>query len=503
MKKIFLLSLLCTISHFGFSQELKHGNSFSLNRFISHQKILSIEGEKEIILSIKSIPGSYDKQEEMLLLFDQNHNLIKNMKLELKTGKMKLRAVDIAYLNNRIHVLAIPEELKGETTDFYAIPIDSQSLRPAGIAKKTASVPVRKMGFSNPNRANVHIRKSENGKNTLFFYKGTAKSDDKIISKIIVVDGEFQKVWEKECSFDPVDKGNFLRDLKISNTGDVFLLSEVSRDTKEKSSMKSYYYLNKYSSEGEEKVTIDEKDSQLIDLRIHLDNKNDKVVVTALSTDKPKENSSITGQYFSSFSTKNLEPTAKAFLDLGNDFKEDFKGFSSSWLSHLKDAFITGNGEVVTIAEAVSESKSNRLNSKAGSIPPTHKSLYITKISEEGKILWKQKIEKLQSGFNYRVLSYGALYNHEKENLVIVYNELKKNMDNKVISVQIDNSGKVEQSVLQTIGKSGFFPDLRKSENDSFMYTISAYYETTKLGFAKISSAKANQDYKFGRIDIE
>ena len=225
-----------------------------------------------------------------------------------------------------------------------------------------------------------------------------------------VFDANMNNLWKKEITLPYTEDLFGIEDFMIDPKGNVYVLGY--KTDKGKNNSKRIYHILSYSQNKQEiDIPIDLKGKFIEDMQIIIDNDND-ILCTGFYSNKGL--SSIDGTYFIRIN-KN---TKQVLNEVQNEFSIEFLTLYTSQKEkkktarkvkndedvelkyiNLKDVEITDKGEIIMVGEyqtVQSKAYSNLTNKDDLTVytESNYNDIVIVKLSNEGKLLWAQKIPK-------------------------------------------------------------------------------------------------------------
>jgi len=250
--------------------------------------------------------------------FDNNFNKTKSVRI--KNNKKKLKFEFILHLNNKLYIFSSLIDKKLKSNFLFVQDINKKTLLPNNDLVKVAENDYEK--HSKNNTGKYYFRISRDSSKVLIYYDKPNKKNKSERFSIHIFDTDMNQLWEKQILLPYKNKLFDIKNYKISNTGDVYILSIKYKDKKKaRIGDKPNYIYNilGYTNSGndliEYPVSIEGK--FLTHMQIAINNENDIICGGFFSQ---KGTHYIKGSYFLKIDGKTTEITDKIFHNFSIDF---------------------------------------------------------------------------------------------------------------------------------------------------------------------------------------
>lgn len=442
---------------------------------------------------------SYDKETMSLKLA----NDIDLDKRELESVKM---------IGERIFLFMTDTDKK---TDMITLEVQELDRKKLTLMPKVFTL--GKMNFGNASkrkRGFYNIAHSPDNNYILVNY--IHNKDDKYAKQkvdIRVFDSDFDLVWEKLDNLPFADEFFSLKEMRVSNDGNVYVLGQVIEEKRDRKNKKQEFQLYAYKNYGEDIVEypLVIKDKVIAEMVLAIAGNGD-IVVGGLYADEYK----ITGTFYMRINAINQEVAASSFKEFGIDFlvaglserkekktkKKASKGKDVGLFAYdLRNLKINNDGSIVFIAEQ-SFITSNTYTDANGNTRTTYtyhdNDIIAVYVNPQGEIVENIKISKKQVGSTSFFHSYVLAIKNNA--LYFIYNDHIKNLNKTndgvessfsgpkkalAVVVKVDNSGKLKKSALFGSKEVGTLMRPKVSvqfENDDDVYVVGQKGKKLSLG---------------------
>ena len=340
--------------------------------------------------------------------------------------------------------------------------------------------------------------------------------DDKYAKQkvdIRVFDTDFDLVWEKLDNLPFADEFFSLKEMRVSNDGEVYVLGQVIEEKRDRKNKKQEFQLYAYKNDGEKIVEypLVIKDKLIVEMVLAIVGNGDIIVGGFYANEDY-----ISGTFYMRINAINQEVAASSFKEFGIDFlvqglsekkekktkKKAAKGKDVGLYAYdLRNLKINNDGSVVFIAEQSYVVTSTSTDANGNRITTTtfyDNDIIAVYVNPQGEIVENIKISKAQIGSTSFFHSYVlAIKNNE---LYFIYNDHIKNLNKTnngvesvfrgpkkavAVVVKVDDSGKIKKSALFGSKEVGTLMRPKVSvqfENNDDVYVVGQKGKKISLG---------------------
>lgn len=273
---------------------------------------------------------------------------------------------------------------------------------------------------------------SENGNYKVFNIDSYSKKKEQ--HSLIVLDRHLNELWRKDIKLDIEDDRFELESIKVSNTGDVFVLGKArpAGKVKTKKDKRNYHYQLLKINENETKtVDLSVEDHFVGSLNLTFTN-NNKIGCLGFYSDRNDYRYKGISSFF--INPDNLKIESKNFSPFTDQFLVDKYGkVKKKELSNvvLRDVYYSDNGDITFTAEEFYITVYTTFGANGVSTTRTifnFDDIMVIKTDNLGTLKWARNINKRQSSGNYSdsLLSFSSIINDNGN--VFLFLNAHKNM---------------------------------------------------------------------------
>lgn len=295
------------------------------------------------------------------------------------------------------------------------------------------------------------------------------KEDEKF--EVLVMDRDHKLLWEKSVVLPYTDKYFSVKDVTITNKGDIFVLgfSEPDKKKGEKRKRKAsnedwkLYRL----AQGEESITeydLDLDDQFVKSASIASDFGDGKMAIAGFYTDDRR--GGVGGSFFYTIDQQSLEPVTTSLQEFDKTFLANFmserraeKG-KDLYNFRFRDFIRRSDGGAIVVAEqyyVVVTTTTSANGVTTTNYTYHYNDLIVLNINPDGNIEWASHVPKQQVSSNDGGYYSSYLLIVEKERLHFIYNDHRKNADRLARGKKIKTMGNVRKAmaVISTVEADG------------------------------------------------
>ena len=455
---------------------------------------------------------SYKKDARYLMKFSLDHELIETSDLILSDVDSLNHITDIFKLNGETYIYYEQFDDKTKIWNLYASKFNDGKI-------EEPYQEILSKNFNDINKLkwipNFNIEYSQDSSKILFYnFMNNEKHNDLDIMQLIVIDNEFNILWEKLQLFPYKDKKLTIEDTRINNEGEVYVNLKLDRKTFEKSLVHPNYdyYIAKINQKEYADVLMDFNNEDILPYSsiIHLDEKSNSIICAGLySKRRIYERQNGVFSYSIDFDLSNEKSYFKEFTSedltgLVNDnmaIKE--KGLSKFF--NLSNYFTHPNGMFSLIFEEI-YTKSYINSNGYERITYNSDEIIILRFNSEGIL---NKISKIDKEFKSKVediTSYVAFENNGE--IYLMFNDKKSKSDRQFIEsssgkfsrytdvAKIDKEGELvyQKTLFTNKDVKGEFVPSRITQNKNMLLI-----RTKRIGLSSLFVSK----FSFGLCEIK
>lgn len=499
IQKIFILVLmLCSYQNLVTAQSFNvtWGDKARLN--VSFDDAVQIEGGKSIVLKSKTTGGgmfSSAKVATTLMIVDANTTTVAEKDFEPEEKNTTVKGFE-KYGKN-IFLLYEVYEKSDKLTSLYAEKIDQKNLK---------TLEKIKLGSfesdSKSDQASIELKLSQDSSKVLVLVEAPERKKENRKFYFTVLNTDLKKIWSKEVELPYTQKYIYLVGNSISDDGKVYVSiknydKEVSRESVRENGSKvpSYVYkilIYSQASTKEKEILLNMDNNFVHQSNLSFNKSSGLVTIAGLY--KQKVNGQVNGVFYASIDAKTDVINTPKLVPFDEDiiFRVSKDGFASKKEKdpgldryyEIVSVMRRPNGSIDIISEYRDEYVIWRSRGGAGGTGVTITSSYPeyhyqygtivnTNIDKSGKAIFtripkNQKYVSAYSPFSLFLSFYPILY---KENLVLLFNDDKDNVD-RDIDKKPDDIMKFKNSVLAaaTIDTKGILTRQAVFSNDEEDY---------------------------------
>ncbi len=358
---------------------------------------------------------------------------------KIETGKKGVIA-GFTIVDEKLHVLEYEKNRRDKTIDcFLHKPIDyTNELK----REKIFSIDIKKFPnfiipiLSNSTDSNYYgnMEFSENGKYIAFHID--SYSNDTEAHKIFVFNSDFEMVWEKEFAHSEKDRLFDIRQVKVDNQGDVYILGKVYHEKRKdvvKDKVNFHYEAFKVTENSTEHIHLDLlgryahtmnlviRENQINCIGIYSE-KNDLNIIDFFAG---KDKFGISGTLFFAINKGNMKIINTLFQKFSPEFK-DFKYKEGKEKGHSKYYFnsiesLVDGGYVFSVHERHVVITHGYNGAPVESL--VDDDLIVFRLGQLGDLIWAKNINRSLGSTNNKLQMHASFVNNE--NTYIFLNELK------------------------------------------------------------------------------
>lgn len=304
------------------------------------------------------------------------------------------------------------------------------------------------------NRGMFYIKKSKNNKLLCTMYKQNNLDDEKLTIHINVLDTSLAIKWTNTYKTDYYDGVLFLNDFKITNEGDVYILTSLDLDKK---LLRDKKYTLNIASANTTKLSLISivLDKYFInDVKMEIDYINNQIVMAGFYSELNSFSSA--GIVYVNIKFDDLKPklyteSFKAkFLNEFNSERTVNRG--TELINYYIDRIILRtDGGVILISESNYVTESTNYNSYyqlyTTSYTYHYDNILLFSINPNGKIHWESIVRKNQVSEDDAAFYSSFIASLDADKVHIIYNKyIRKSTD--VINCTINNKGESSEKVI-------------------------------------------------------
>jgi hypothetical protein len=454
-----------------------------------------------------------------LLKFDYNHKLKSTTNIDLKYGKEKL--IPQSFIKTASKTFAyMPKYDKGEF-QVYVSEFNSGKfgkVRKAHEHKYKKQVKVFYFGLSTYTNRDAGGNKLKVSKNKKYVAFSNAYStiDKKTLDKIgfVVFDENMKVVWKKEQDFPYRDKDFNVKQVIVSNKGEIFFTATVSEKKKRKDKDKNelqFEYKVFHITEGsmsEVDIKLARK-NQVNDAGLFIQEATNQVYLGGFYTEYGKK-TAINGTFFGE-----VDVESKDVLINTHKFTDDFmeglarkkdieKGRGISYSYNIGEMISFSNGTFSFLAENYYvTTHTTYSNGKSRTYYVYHSNaIVIPRFDKDGELINIEKIDKKFSSRSSAEVSYSS--NAYDGKIFIVFNDAKTKAEKKDIKKSGMKKGRrfTDLCIIDAEGKIGERKTIfTNKETDSFYVPMLSFDHKDKLVLGTVTAMF--KKYKFGTMRMK
>ena len=468
MKKLIILITITVFSQFAiFGQETpkllpgevhKHG----LNKTV--KKILLNANSEISVLMTKGRNYWVDRFNNDLELIDSISVIVP------KSGKKYCQFESVEYINNELILFTSFLDKKSRKLDIYYSRIRKNQVEENKIL---ISFDVKQFKGNE-----IQIIKSEDRSKFLVYRNNNMNKYENEEFDLIVFNNKFDLLWSKQITLPYKELYASFEKVFLDNIGGVHaqLVKKPNRAKGEKISTVFQSDMFKFITYNPTKDKLTEYDVNITDQWVDnytffVDEEINEIKIVGYYGDSRNK---INKLFFNTLSSTDHNIISKSVLEFNDSliskFCKDDPSEGKSSLKHYKldhilkgknkSWYIVGQEEFITKVPSVGPYASLSLDKRYIRGCFNYNNIMVIKLNPEGKLVWAEKIPKRSfniTGINY--LSYLLNYNRDKDQICVVFNDYKKNIEKladgsqrpfvledmslaEVVSVEIENDGR-------------------------------------------------------------
>jgi len=506
MKKFFLSTtlLIVVITHaIGQTNSKKVDILWGPERKDSHKSVLNgvIGWDKNGIFTFNySRDKLFSEISYSLEQFDKKLAFANANFLDTQHESEKLDVKLLININQKMYALLSFQNEELKTYTLFVQSIDKENLKFNDDRIKITEIDYSEKTLFSAERVNYEI--SRDSSKLLIYYDLPLKKNKGI--GLHVINTNLKQIWEKKITFPYLKKQFEVRDYKVDNLGNVFLLGKISEGgvlakqlSKKKQKFQLVSYLDKGNKVREYPLEIEGK--FLTDIKIEINNENDIICAGFFSN---KATFSAKGCYFLKIDGNTKEIKANTFEEFEIDFitqnltkrqkkrKTKKKGEVELSAYVLDEIIIKKDGGAILIGEQIYAKANSSTVSSAATKVYYYNDIVVINISRNGEIIWNEKIAKRHRTTNPKDIYTSYAHTVMGDKLYFIFNGNSENLnysgEGKVSSftsgknaigmlVEVDSNGKQTTETLYTRDQSDGFllrPKLCKQISDNEMILL-------------------------------
>lgn len=411
--------------------------------------------------------------------YSNSGNLNMSKVLEIESKSKSRNYVDIKQLNGKLYLFT--SFLNRKTKKNYLF---YQELSTKTLSVVSEPIKIAEIDFTNrfnSNAGNFSLELSHDNSKLLVYFNEPYKKKDPEKFGFHVFDNNMTELWASTVTLPYSDQLFEIEDFHVSNRGEVYLLGlkYEKRPVKKRKGEPNYKYMALcYDNTGKEKkrFNINIPGLFIIDTKIEVDKQNNLVCAGFYSKlESGAGDFDEEGSFYLKIDGETQEVLKESHLDFSMELlKKGMRNWQQKSVDRkskknkdlkmmdlkLRDLEICSDGSSILVGEQHQITTTTGTDSQGNSYTKYknyHRDLFVVKISQEGDILWNQKVIKRQ--VEYDLLGFFSSYAFaEKDGTIhFIYNGNAENLfieDGKKLN-SFTTSGKKSIVTLASISADG------------------------------------------------
>ena len=265
---------------------------------------------------------SADKPQKIYIeKYNEDMKLKKAQEIDLRYKKKKRDFEKMLFLNGQFYLMTSFNNKAHKANYLFVQSIRKKTLTLSKNFTKIAETPAR--DEYREGKFNFHISK-DSSKVLVYSQLPDQRKSNEVFS-ISVFDNEFKRLWEKRIQLPYPDNKFLVKDYRVDNNGNVYILGLLydGQSGLFKRNSSYQYVILAYTDEGEEEeeYNIDLKDKFITDLTFRVDKKGE-LICSGFYSDKGTF--SMKGTYFFKLDPKTREISNENFKEFDFDFVTEY-----------------------------------------------------------------------------------------------------------------------------------------------------------------------------------
>ncbi len=432
---------------------------------------------------------SADKPQKIYIeKYNEDMKLKKAQEIDLRYKKKKRDFEKMLFLNGQFYLMTSFNNKAHKANYLFVQSIRKKTLTLSKNFTKIAETPAR--DEYREGKFNFHISK-DSSKVLVYSQLPDQRKSNEVFS-ISVFDNEFKRLWEKRIQLPYPDNKFLVKDYRVDNNGNVYILGLLydGQSGLFKRNSSYQYVILAYTDEGEEEeeYNIDLKDKFITDLTFRVDKKGE-LICSGFYSDKGTF--SMKGTYFFKLDPKTREISNENFKEFDFDFvteyysdrkkkraeKDEKSGNDRRSVElfqySLNDLILRSDGGAVLVAEQYYVERDdnnnnfgypsavygyNRYNNNLNNRVDYHynyNDIIVVNIRPNGEIQWASRIPKRQETTNDGGYYSSYAMAIVRDKICFVYNENGKNFGAKKNNRRYRFNGSNSILTLTEVGMDG------------------------------------------------
>lgn len=430
---------------------------------------------------------STDKPQKIYIeKYNEDMKLRKAQEIDLRYKKKKRDFEKMLFLNGQFYLMTSFNNKAHKANYLFVQSIRKKTLTLNKKITKIAETPAR--DEYREGKFNFHISK-DSSKVLVYSQLPNQRKSNEVFS-ISVFDNEFERLWEKRIQLPYPDNKFLVKDYRVDNKGNVYILGLLydGQSGLFKRNSSYQYVILAYTDEGEEEeeYNIGLKDKFITDLTFRVDKKG-KLICSGFYSDKGTY--SMKGTYFFKLDPKTREISNENFKEFDFDFVTEYYSDRKKKRAErneksgndrrsvelfqysLNDLILRSDGGAVLVAEQYYVERDDNNNNNFGYPSSVYRynnglnnrvdyhynynDIIVVNIKPNGEIQWASRIPKRQETTNDGGYYSSYAMAIVRDKICFVYNENGKNFGAKKNNRRYRFNGSNSILTLTEIGMDG------------------------------------------------